>query len=249
MHLKVEQLAVALRGIPIVEGFSCSVRNGEVVAIFGASGVGKTTILRAIAGLVQFVPRESIRWYDKGGAPIPVPRPLGFVRQRDQIPEWLSVGQFMRMCSLASAGRRGDGLQGVDESLKAVGLNPAVDIGKHPHQLSGGMITRVVLAGAIATGSQVMLFDEPLTMLDEPTRYVLLPLLKGVLARTEIGVIVTHSVREAAFLADRIIAIRLASGCTEMFERPGMRHLGDAPGALKVRELREELLGFCSGGK
>src|SRR4051812_9514793 len=97
-RLIVRDMAVTLGRRRIVGNISFELRRGEVIGLFGPSGSGKTTILRAISGLIRPERSDQLRWVANTGEVTSFPRPIAIVRQRESIPEWLSVERFMRMC-------------------------------------------------------------------------------------------------------------------------------------------------------
>lgn len=176
----------------IFDEFSLDVAAGEFVAIVGASGTGKTTLLHAIAGLEPL----------DGGTIVTGSSTLGVVFQQPRLLDWVSVRQNVRLASQA-AGTPDDI---VDEVLVSVGLGEYADT--YPSVLSGGQRQRVAVARAFAVRPELLLFDEPFSALDELTARRLRLLLQSMLLeRGGTGLLVTHSAAEAVFLADRIIVL------------------------------------------
>ncbi|GAB3912358.1 hypothetical protein GCM10011575_37270 [Microlunatus endophyticus] len=180
----------------IFDGLDLTVEHGELVAVVGASGTGKTTLLHLIAGL------ESP---DSGtielGGPDRTPR-LGMVFQQPRLFDWLPALQNVELATDAA----GIGRPAARDALEAVGL--AKYARSYPSVLSGGQRQRVGLARAFAIDPDVMLFDEPFSALDELTARRLRLLAQDLwLERPRVGLLVTHNPLEATFLADRIIVL------------------------------------------
>jgi ABC-type nitrate/sulfonate/bicarbonate transport system ATPase subunit len=177
----------------VLRDFDFDVKAGELVAFVGASGVGKTTLLHIAAGL---------ELADTGAIHLAASARLGMVFQQPRLLEWLSVGKNIAVATEAA---------GVDPSqgralLAAVGLADYADA--YPLALSGGQRQRVALARAFAIQPDVLLLDEPFSALDELTARRLRLQLQDLWARgSPTGILVTHNMMEAAFLADRVVVL------------------------------------------
>ncbi|MDO9377401.1 MAG: ABC transporter ATP-binding protein [Nocardioidaceae bacterium] len=196
----------------VFDRFDLVVPAGELVAVVGASGTGKTTLLHLVAGLER--PDAGTVVAGHGARPAR----LGVVFQQPRLLDWVSVRENVALA--ADAAGRGTG--GVDEILDAVGLTDYV--GSYPSVLSGGQRQRVAVARAFAVEPEVLLFDEPFSALDELTGRRLRLLLQRLWTdRPRTGLLVTHNPLEAAMLADRVVVLegRPAVVATE--------HLVDVP--------------------
>ncbi|GAA1389233.1 ABC transporter ATP-binding protein [Pseudonocardia kongjuensis] len=176
----------------VLEDFSLTVDDGELVAVVGASGTGKTTLLHIVAGLT--VP-------ERGTVEIGRPR-LGVVFQQPRLLDWLPVRQNV-VLALDAAGLDP---AAADTVLDAVGLTEYA--GAYPSVLSGGQRQRVAVARAFAVEPDLVLLDEPFSALDELTARKLRLLLQQLwMQRPRSGLLVTHNPLEAALLADRVIVL------------------------------------------
>lgn len=188
----------------ILEGIDIAVRPGEFVALVGASGVGKTTLLNLLSGHDRPTAGEVIRR-----------QPVRMVYQQDGLFPWLTASQNIRM-GLRRLDPEHQGRE-LEDLLKLIGL---ADFGDHyPHQLSRGMRQRVELARALTGKIEILMLDEPFSALDYLTRLRLREELVRILAqRPHTVVLVTHDIEEAAQLADRVIVLagRPASIRTEL---------------------------------
>lgn len=207
-----------------LDAFSLSVQFGEVVALIGPSGCGKSTALRALAGLV--VPDEGgVAWADPTDA-----ARLGVVFQSPTLMPWANVAANVALPLRLAGTPRGEAEGAVADALALVGLPDAAAM--RPHELSGGMAMRVAIARALVVRPRLMLMDEPFAALDEIARHRLNDELLTVRRATGCAVLfVTHSVAEAAYLADRVAV--MAPG--------GRLHtIIDVPFAARERSLRAD---------
>ena len=181
----------------VFDGFSLAVEPGELVAVVGASGTGKTTLLHLVAGLEQPDSGEV-----RVGPHAEDRHRLGVVFQQPRLLDWLPVRANVGI-ALRSAGLD-EGL--ADAALEGVGLAEYAD--RFPSVLSGGQRQRVAVARAFAVDPAVVLLDEPFSALDELTGRRLRLLLQDLWTRTpRVGLLVTHSPAEAVFLADRVVVL------------------------------------------
>ncbi|NWF47951.1 molybdenum ABC transporter ATP-binding protein [Hydrogenophaga sp. D2P1] len=212
-----------------------------LTALFGASGSGKTTCLRVLAGLEPAASgRLSVGgelWQDsaRGLFVPPHQRALGYVFQEASLFDHLSVQDNIRFGyrRTPAAQRR----YGWDHGLALLGIGHLLR--RMPHELSGGERQRVAMARALATSPRVLLMDEPLAALDAPRKAEILPWLEQLHQALDIPVVyVTHSVDEVARLADHVVLLEqgrvLAQGpVLELMTRADLplAH-GDSAGAL-----------------
>lgn len=197
------------RGVRALEGVSFDVEHGQLVALLGPSGCGKSTLLRMVAGLAQA---------DAGGlvevlgqrvtAPV---TGVSVVFQTHNMLPWLTVEDNIRLAAE---------IQKLDETEIRSRIEPLLDVlrlkafrSRYPHELSGGMRQRAAIGQALIVSPQILLLDEPFGALDALTRDQLnVELLRIWQEIRKTVLLVTHSIAEAVFLADRVLV---------MSDRPG----------------------------
>lgn len=196
--IKVENLTKSYGTETLLKDFSLEIGEGEIVAVMGPSGIGKSTLLNIIGGLDQEF-EGSLTYAPQVFEGIDVPFPFVF-QESHSLLSWKTVEDNVRIAGKHLAPEE------IDEALQAVGLYEHRK--KKPRELSGGMKQRVSLARALVCKSRVMLLDEPFASLDSEMRSKLQELVKN-LSRTK-GIallLVTHERSEAEAMADRIIII------------------------------------------
>jgi NitT/TauT family transport system ATP-binding protein len=188
---------------PALAGVSFSVAPGEFLAVVGPSGCGKTSLLRILGGLLQ--PDEGAVWLD--GKPLTAPcREIGFVFQRANLMPWRTVLTNVLLPLQVQGMARAEAEARARSLISLGGLEGFEH--SYPRQLSGGMQQRVALARALVHDPQILLLDEPFGALDALTRERMgLELLRIRRVRRQTVVMVTHSIPEAVFLADRVLVM------------------------------------------
>jgi len=176
----------------------------EIVAVIGPSGCGKSTLLRILAGLLEPSEGSIVVSSDE-------PTSHALVFQDYSLLPWLNVRRNIEV-GLAMAGAAPtERRQTSEHILDAIGLTQFANF--FPHQLSGGMRQRTAVGRSLAQDPRLLLMDEPFGSLDSITRADVQELLAGLFEQTpRCGLLVTHDVEEAAFLADRIAILSKRPG-------------------------------------
>ncbi len=191
------------RSITALGPLDLDVAAGSFVAIVGPSGCGKSTLLRVIAGLTQPT-TGTVRVADAAPATLIARHELGIAFQEHALLPWLTVRENIAL-PFALA-RRPVEPERVAELIALVGLDEFATA--RPRQLSGGMRQRVAIARALALRPRILLLDEPFGALDAVTRRQLNIELQRIWWDQRItAILVTHSIEEAVFLADRVIVM------------------------------------------
>ena len=201
--------------VKAVDGMSIEIEKGEIFAVVGESGCGKTTLARMIVRLEE--PTDGEIWFD--GIDIAKMPQYEFREYRTRIQmifqdPYGSLSSNMRIGDIVAEPLRIQGifasvedeLKKVKESLENVGMIPAEDfINRYPHELSGGQRQRVAIAAALALDPEVLIADEPVSMLDVSMRGQILKLLLDLRNKMGITILfITHNLAVAKQMADRI---------------------------------------------
>ncbi|HET7026445.1 MAG TPA: ABC transporter ATP-binding protein [Candidatus Limnocylindrales bacterium] len=194
--------------VTALDGLSLDIARGEIVAVLGPNGSGKSTLLRVVDGLLG----PDAGRVEVEGRPVHGPdRAVGFVFQEPRLLPWRSaVDNVAYPLELGGAGRTERRRRALD-LLRLVGVAGSADA--RPHELSGGMRQRVAIARALALEPSILLLDEPFSALDALTRerFNLEILRLWQQTRTTI-LLVTHSIPEALFVADRVVVLSPGPG-------------------------------------
>ncbi|HEV8432439.1 MAG TPA: ABC transporter ATP-binding protein [Thermoanaerobaculia bacterium] len=237
MRLELRGVAKAYEGsrrVAALENIDVTIESGEFVCVIGPSGCGKSTLLSIIAGLE--LPTS-------GAVVASGSRILMF--QDGALFPWLSVRENvefgLRFLDNMSAGERA---QRAMQLLKLVHLDGFADA--RIHELSGGMRQRVSLARAIAVDPAVLLLDEPFGALDAMTRSILHTELQEIWAQTKKTIVfVTHNVREAVVLGDRVLVMSPRPGrivAEHRIDLPRPRVIDSPPVSALARTIGEEVM-------
>jgi NitT/TauT family transport system ATP-binding protein len=228
-----------------LDGVELDIKGGEFVCILGATGCGKSTLLMIMAGLVT--PTSGSVALD--GQPVTGPsKERGVVFQEYALLPWKTVRANVELGPRLQGRSRLETRELADRYLEMVGLSDSAR--KYPHELSGGMRQRAAVARTLAADPIVLLMDEPFAAVDAQTRRGLQEELVHIWGKTRRTIVfVTHSVEEAALLADRVVVLSASPGkvrevvsvCTARSNR--FTPEGMAENAAVARRLLEALDG------
>lgn len=185
-------------GRQVLDGVSFSVSDGEILAIVGPSGTGKSVTLKHIVGLLS---------PDSGTVTVKEGARIGYLFQSGALLAWLTVRENVALPLRETTRLGSDEIDRLtDEALKAVGLEDSAD--KYPAEISGGMVKRAGLARAMVRNSDVILYDEPTSGLDPVTARTIYRLIKRLnVERKLTSLVVTHDLAGACAFADRILML------------------------------------------
>jgi NitT/TauT family transport system ATP-binding protein len=231
------------RDVTALTDVDLEVRAGEFVAIVGPSGCGKSTLLKLVAGLL----RPSTGDVLLGGERVQGPRhDIGYVFQRAALLEWRSARRNILLQAEMRKMPAELGRRRADELIAMTGLSGFEDA--LPHELSGGMQQRVALCRALLHEPPVLLMDEPFGALDALTREQMNTELNRIWRETGTTVLlVTHSISEACYLADRVVVMSARPGTiTEIIDvgLPAERDYTETMGRPEFREATTHIRGL-----
>ncbi len=206
--LEIRHLKKYYGDLCVYEDFSLSAEDGKTLAVLGASGAGKTTLLNIAAGLLPF----------DGGEIFGRPERVSYVFQSDRLVRHMTVLENLRLVADEARAK---------EYLVRAKLSEFAD--QYPARLSAGMSRRVAILRAFLYDAPLVLMDEPFRNLDLTLKYELMNFYKK-LQETEkrTGIFVTHDVKEAAYLADRVLVLEKGAAALDL--------------AVKDRREAEEIL-------
>jgi NitT/TauT family transport system ATP-binding protein len=198
-------------GAEVLHDVSFDVLSGEILALVGPSGCGKSTLLRIMAGLI---PATSGRVLSEGRPLTGLNPATALVFQSFALLPWLRAAENVALSLEARGVPAVERLRKAERLLDVMGL--AGHARAYPRELSGGMRQRVGIARALCQDPRVLLLDEPFSALDVLTAQTLrdqvLDLFDDPAVSTRTAVLVTHSVEEAVYMADRVVALRANPG-------------------------------------
>lgn len=207
--IQIEDLHRSFDGVQVLRGVSCEIRKGEILALIGGSGHGKSVILKHMAGLLKpdrgRVLIDGVDITSLGGTELEKMRSrFGFLFQSGALFSSLSVFDnvafpLREKTKLEEAKIR----ERVMSVLDQMGLKEAEQ--KYPAQLSGGMIKRTALARALVRTPEIMFFDEPTTGLDPVIAHTILDLIQSLHKKLHFtGIIVTHELARVFGIVERV---------------------------------------------
>ena len=223
-----------------LDDINLQVHTGEFLCIVGPSGCGKSTLLHLIAGLHRQTSGQIL----VDGKPVQGPgTDRIMIFQEHALFPWLTVGRNVEFGMKMKGVPKAERAEKTLHYLRLVHLQKFKD--SYIHQLSGGMRQRVAIARALATEPDVLLMDEPFGALDAQTRDLLHDELERIWSETGRTIIfVTHNVREAVRLGDRVVLLTFRPGRVKSefpVELPRPRHLENPDVARAAREILDEL--------
>lgn len=190
-NLIIEELFVNYEDLEVLKGVNLNIKEGEFVAILGKSGCGKTTLINAIAGFLNYEGK------------ITKPKRIGVVFQNYAVFPWLKVKENISF-GLEDKNKVKEDV--IKHYLNMIDLKDKSNA--YPFELSGGQIQRVALARTLATNPELILMDEPYGALDIYTREKMQKWLLDIWTKERKTILfATHSIEEAIFLADRVLII------------------------------------------
>lgn len=208
--IKLENVQKKYKSAQVLNDISFSVKNGEIVAIIGASGCGKTTLLKCINGLEKIdagkILIEDCDISEKNYNLRELRQNVGIVFQQFNLFPHMTVKQNITLAPLkVKKIKKNDAELLAKELLEKVGLTDKIN--SYPHELSGGQAQRVAIARTLAMHPKVILFDEPTSALDPHMKKEVLDVIKNLKNENIAIIIVTHEIKFAREIADKIIFI------------------------------------------
>ena len=211
MNVRVENLAFAFgRGKKILDGLSFEAKDGEITAIVGANGVGKTTLVRAIMGFLE--PGGEVWLGGRNRRDIPfseIARKVGYLTQESAVQAALTVFEVILLGRLSHLGLKVDPaeLDRVWDIMRTLKIDKLAD--KYYNELSGGQRRVVNIAQTVVKGPEVLILDEPTANLDMQNEIEMLELIRSYTrAKGTATLVILHDLTMACRYADRIVILK-----------------------------------------
>lgn len=227
--IEIRGLTVAYGEKRIFDGLDLSLRGGTVNVVLGSSGVGKTTLLNAVAGLVPH------------GGSIDMPQGgISYIFQKDRLIPGISVRKNLDLVLRSKIADKNERREKIDEVLRRLEISDQAE--KYPSELSGGQAQRVSMARAFLYPSSVLLMDEPFRALDLGLKLRLMAAFRGLLAASPRTVVyVTHDIDECVLAADRWILLGGSPAAVEAEGEIDVPAEERGASAQELAEVRAEL--------
>lgn len=239
--ISIENMAFAFPGVaPVMSGIDLRVQSGEIVVLVGPSGCGKSTVLNLIAGIHQPTGGRVTCF----GKPVKGLNPkVAYMTQRDTLLPWRNTLDNAALPLEIKGVSRAERYQRARAELARVGVADAER--RRPHQLSGGMRSRLSLACALLSDADILLMDEPFAAIDALLRVRLQQLLVDVWQETRRTMVyVTHDITEAVNLGHRVIVMGAKPGriiLEQSIDEPHPRRISSFRSTPKAVALQKEL--------
>lgn len=190
-RLSIHDISINLSGAAILSGISLDVPVGQCICITGSSGVGKTTLLKAIVGIFKTTTGTINKHNSK----------LSYLFQEHRLLPWCTAYQNIALCKKSRNNLT------IADLMNKLDLRE-IDGFKYPNELSGGMRQRVALARALINNPDLLLMDEPFSSLDFPLRIRMQNTIVDLMKETQLSVLlVSHDREEVLRLADKVIRL------------------------------------------
>lgn len=244
-RLSLSQVAKGFGTLDVLRDISLTVAPGEFVSILGPSGAGKSTLFQILTGAMEA--DAGVLSFD-GGALDPANAQFAFMPQRDALMPWRRIIDNATLGLEIQGMKRREARRRVAPLLTRFGLAGFEQ--HYPEQLSGGMRQRVALLRTVVQQRQMLLLDEPFGALDALTRTGMQQWLESMWRHNRwTALLITHDVREAIYLSDRIYVLsarpaRVIREFSVPLARPRSLHDLAAPAVARIEtELLDTLLG------
>ena len=208
--LEVRNLSVEISGKEIIKDISFSAEKSENISLIGANGAGKTTLLRALSSLIKHSGNVIANGTDVASmSERERAKLISFVPQGAEVTGDFEVMHFLELSRYPYRKPwekiSADDRTAIEKALELTGTKKFAD--RKIGTLSGGERQRVLIAGAIAQESEILLLDEPLTYLDPVQRIGISEIIRKIAASGRLVITVTHEINEALVFSDRILAL------------------------------------------